>query len=54
MRLVLTRILFNFDLKFSDKIVGGKKEKDMLIFENQVTYALWEREPFPVELKVVR
>jgi len=54
MRLVLTRILFNFDLTFPERIVGGKKEKNMLIFENQVTYALWEREPFPVALKVVR
>lgn len=47
MRLVLSRLLWNVDLSFP---VG----EEGLVFEDQKTYALWEREAFRVKLSWVR
>ncbi|CAG8978544.1 hypothetical protein HYALB_00012275 [Hymenoscyphus albidus] len=51
MRLVLSRLLWNMDLEFPDTC--GRKD-DRLVFEEQKTYALWEREPFRAKLFWVR
>jgi cytochrome P450 len=51
MRIVLSRLLWNFDLEFPR---GSNNKSDMLIFEDQLTYALWEREPFRAKLKWIR
>jgi hypothetical protein len=54
MRLVLTRILWNFNLRFTQRLIDETLEDEMLIFEEQKTYALWEREPFKIQLQSVR
>jgi hypothetical protein len=43
--MVLARILWNFDLN------APKKER-LLVFEEQQTFALWQRQPFRVELSM--
>ncbi|KAL2044387.1 hypothetical protein N7G274_003092 [Stereocaulon virgatum] len=54
MRLVLTRLLWNFNLKFTQRLIDETLEDEMLIFEEQKTYALWEREPFKIQLQSIR
>ncbi len=54
MRLVLSRLLWNFDIQTPTIVRDGLPEKDVLIFEDQKTYALWERKPLRVELIPLR
>lgn len=54
MRLVLACLLWNFDLKVPETLFKGAIRKELLIFEEQKTYALWEREPFKVQIIPVR
>jgi hypothetical protein len=54
----MTRLLYNFDLSIPRlRDAQGKplvEREKFLVFENQKTYALWEREPLRIELTPVR
>ena len=49
-RLVLGRLLWNFDLQLP--VQRGSLQDEVLIFERQKTYALWEREPCRVGIAI--
>lgn len=47
MRLVFARLLFNFDMSLSER----KKGEEVFKFEEQKTFALWEREACVVKIR---
>ncbi|PCG89953.1 Cytochrome P450 [Penicillium occitanis (nom. inval.)] len=58
MRLVMARLLYNFDLNIPRKRDAQGNtlvdHEEYSVFESQKTYALWEREPLRVELSLVQ